>query len=628
METTTRPVSLVTTALAAAAFGAAELAFIGLGGEAARGGSLPATLAAATAAWFAMGLMAAIAGRVLAGRLPWLEGAHAAPALALALFVAVRLIAITLGHWNPPLVRLAEFAGATLAALLVARCAAPVFARLPLTGRAPLWLVLWALASAGAWFGLRTPAHDTSAHAAAPTGAPSLLLVTIDTLRADYLGAYGHAAARTPVFDALAARGYLFEDAVTHSVFTGPSHATILTGLLPVQHGLTENMQRLDHAVPSLADRLSAAGWDTGAFVSGFPVTQHASALMERFETYDDDLRRYKTFVPAARETALGSVAANVLAARGVDLDPDWRKAPEVTDRARSWLASDDAPFFGWVHYYDPHLPYEPPERLLDDRARAFDGPPVGRWYHLDAAVQQEIAESPASMAQMSALYDAEIALVDEHLGRLVEAARARAGDAGLWIIVTADHGESFGEHGIYWRRELYEPTLHVPLIVVPPAASSQGAPRRVPDQVRLIDIAPTVFDALDVSVEASGDGVSLLPLASGAAGARPGPAISMMFPTRAEPYQRTIVSVRDGGWKSIWKAPGWINSDARLEAEVRELYELRRDAGELQDLAPSDPAKFDELHALSREIDLSLRPTEDLSEADLRRLRNLGYAE
>lgn len=630
MQATPHTASIGAIATATAALGLAEFALRGLLHGPTHAGSLPLTLLALALAWGALGLVAALLVRAV--RWPWLSGEQATPAVAAAVLVCVRLTAATLEHWNPLAVRAAQLVGGLCTALIVCWILCRALPRLSLLGHAGAWLGVALLSCAVAWSTNDTPAPAPAA--SPPAGAPSLLLVTIDTLRADRLGAYGHAGARTPVMDGLAEAGVLFEDAICHSVFTGPSHATILTGLLPVRHGLVENMQRLDARVPTLADQLRSAGWSTGAFVSGFPVTQHASALMERFEVYDDDLRPYTLLSPRARETSLGQLLAHLAEARGVELDPDWRKAPEVTERALDWLASGDsgeasAPFFGWVHYYDPHLPYEPPARLLDEAARNFEGPPVGAWYHLAPEVQQGIIESPAARAQMSALYDAEVALVDEQLGRLVEAARARAGAAGLWIVITADHGESFGEHGIYWRRELYEPTLHVPLILVPPAGSDATLNgRRVAAQVRLVDIVPTVLEALNAPAGTPGDGVSLLGLATGAETSAPGPAISMMFPTRAEPFQRTLVSVREDGWKAIWKAAGWMNTDARFTDELRELYELRTDAGELTNLAPTEAARFDALHDLARELDLSLRADGTLTEADLQRLRNLGYAE
>jgi len=616
---------LATSALGLADFGVRAAS---AGSASLHGGSLAATLVALALVWGAFGLGASLAARALSRGSTWLAGPQAAPGLAVGVFVLVTLAGTLFGHWNSPLVRLGELAGAACAAALACRLACAVLAPVGVLGRPLPWLGLALVAGTTA---VVCELREAQRAPRTTASGPSLLLVTIDTMRADHLGAYGHAAARTPTIDGLAREGVLFENAVTHTVFTGPSHATILSGLLPVQHGLTENMLRLDPRIPTLADRLGAAGWDTGAFVSGFPVTEHASALMSRFATYDDDLRRYQTFVPLARETVLGRLVASVLESRGIDLDPDWRKAPAVTDRAVHWLegGSRQRPFFGWVHYYDPHLPYEPPERLLSEAARNFEGPPVGRWYHLDPDVQQWIAEHPEARAQMDALYDAEVALVDEQLGRLLAAARARAGEGGLWIVLTADHGESFGEHGIFWRRELYEPTLHVPLIVVPPADRREAiAVARVPQQVRLIDVAPTVLDALGVRPGLDGDGVSLLPLAFDADTPGPGPAISMMFRTRAEPYQRSILSVRADGWKAIWKAPGWANSDARLEGGRRELYDLGADPGELMNRAQQDAERWEALHAHAGDFDLSQRATEELSPEDLKRLRNLGYAE
>ena len=476
---------------------------------------------------------------------------------------------------------------------------------------------------AGLYLGFQPQVSRQGRVSAARDSGPSALLVTIDTLRADGIGAYGNPAARTPTIDGLAAEGVLFETAITHSVLTGPSHSTILSGLLPMEHGVIENVQRLPHDVPTLGELLSGEGWATAAFVSGFPVTNHASGLPERFDTWDDDLREERALPELVWSLAVGRLVGYVMDARGADPLPNWRGAELTSDSAVAWLERGRGPFFAWVHYFDPHLPYEPPADLVSAEARSFAGPRGEDWYKLSPDERARIIGDQAAVARMRELYDAEIAHVDRELARVIAAARARAGD-GLWIIVTADHGESFGEHGIWYRRELYDPSLRVPLIIAPPPGGPRGV--RVAEQVRLSDLARTVLEALGAKSAVGGQGVSLLPLAREGGGSAPGPAISAIFMSRADPHQRSLLSVRDGRSKAIWRAEGWGNSDALWAPEGRELYDLAQDPGELRDLAGEQPEAWQRLRDLASHIPLELRTAESLDPEDLEALHSLGY--
>ena len=269
--------------------------------------------------------------------------------------------------------------------------------------------------------------------------------MTIDTLRADFLGAYGRAEARTPVLDRLAAEGYRFDHVVSPNSLTGPSHLSILTGLTPGSHGILKNGQPAPREVETLAEAAARHGLRTAAFVSGAPLRQRMLRILDRFEHYDDDFRAERSLPEIAYATSLGRLAHRFMARHGIQrLQPE-RYADQVTDRAIEWLDSlDDRPFFAWVHYFDPHLPYTPPERFLDERSRAFNGPDLSQWYRASGAAREAVYRDPEVAAQMLRLYDAEIAFTDSELGRLLEAARRRAGER-LWTVVTADHGSSFG---------------------------------------------------------------------------------------------------------------------------------------------------------------------------------------
>ena len=235
---------------------------------------------------------------------------------------------------------------------------------------------------------------------AAPAAGWNLLLVTLDTLRADRLGCYGRADAETPALDAIAASGLRFEQAQSAVPLTLPSHATILSGLLPPRHGLRDNGQgTLPADVTTLATRLADGGYRTGAFVGAF-VLDHRYGLARGFERYDDEIPR-----------------------RGSALEAE-RPGNEVVDRALAWLderpavegAGVHVPFFAWVHLYDPHAPYEPSEPF---RSRHVGDPYGG-----------EIASTDSQVARLTAW-----------LARRREAARTI-------VVVVADHGESLGDHG------------------------------------------------------------------------------------------------------------------------------------------------------------------------------------
>ena len=275
----------------------------------------------------------------------------------------------------------------------------------------------------------------------------NVLLITIDTLRGDALGSDG-GRARTPNIDALAAAGVRFSFAHAHAVVTLPSHASILTGLYPFQHGYRENSgYRLTPGVQTLAARLKANGFSTGAFVAAFPLDARFG-LTPGFDLYD------------GRFDDVGSGAEFLL--------PE-RAAPVVVERATTWIAQRNGRWFAWVHLYDPHAPYRPP-------------PPFDREY----------ADRP---------YYGEVAAADRALAPLLAA--ARGGPRPTLVVLTGDHGESLGEHGeLTHGLFAYESTLRVPLIITELTGSGGSGALEVSDQpVRHVDIVPTILDALAMPV-------------------------------------------------------------------------------------------------------------------------------
>jgi arylsulfatase A-like enzyme/Tfp pilus assembly protein PilF len=322
------------------------------------------------------------------------------------------------------------------------------------------------LAAAGLAAGLLV-ARPRWARSFLPATSPrNLLLVSIDTLRADHLGSYGYAAAQTPRLDALARSGLRFATATTVMPLTLPAHSSLMTGAFPAWHGVRDNGGfYLGEDQTTLAEVLRAKGYRTGGFVGAF-VLDRRWGIAQGFERYFDDFDLEK-FADAP------------------GMDAIQRPGAEVVDRALEWLGADRArPFFAWVHLYDPHTPYEAPEPY---RSR-FPATRVGA-------------------------YDAEIASADAQVGRLVDALDLDGRLAETLVIVVGDHGEMLGEHGEQTHGFfIYDAAVHVPLIVAGPRVPI----REIKDQVRILDVMPTALDLLGVPAPRTVQGVSLLPLARG----------------------------------------------------------------------------------------------------------------
>jgi arylsulfatase A-like enzyme/tetratricopeptide (TPR) repeat protein len=375
-------------------------------------------------------------------------------------------------------------------------------------------IVAVVLASCG---GKSAPDASPSAAALAPD-APSVLLVSLDTVRADHLGCYGHAAARTPNLDALAKRGVRFERAYAHTPYTLPSHATLLTGLYPAAHGVHVNFQgAIAPESAPIAESLAKIGYRTAAFVAS-SVLDRRFGLARGFGSYDDLSGR------------------PVSASEQVE-----RPANEVADAAIGWLSkSDRAPFFAWVHFYDAHDPYAPPEGFRD----------------------------------LADPYDGEIAFVDAQLGRVL-AALERAGRlANTVVVVVADHGEAFGEHGEEGHGLLvYDTTMHVPMIFAGPAPIRGGAVAA--DPVGLVDVVPTLLDLLRLPAAKDAEGASFLAELRGEAAARPALWLESEYPLRSFGWA-PLYGVVSGAWKYV-------------QAPTDELFDLAQDPGEEKNLGASD---------------------------------------
>jgi len=355
---------------------------------------------------------------------------------------------------------------------------------------------------------------------------PNLLLVTLDTTRADRIGCYGHAAAATPHLDRLALEGARFEKAIAVSPVTLPSHASLLTGQYPPRHGVRLNGDfRLPPDGETLAEHLERQGYATAAVVGAY-VLSSDFGIAQGFAVYDEPREEGST-PPEGRAVRYHPIVE--------------RPAAEVSDAALALLAGQlEEPFFLWIHYFDPHGEYAPPEPFAD-----------------------RFAESP---------YDGEIAYVDAELGRVFDALRSNGRLDRTLVAVTADHGESLGEHGENTHGLfVYEATVRVPLLLRFPGLVMAGI--RSDRLVSGVDLAPTLLDLLDLPPMAEVEGVSFAAAARGET-----------LPPREPVYSEAELPLRAYGWAPLHALRSGTHK--YVEAPRRELYDLTTDPAESRNLA------------------------------------------
>jgi len=373
----------------------------------------------------------------------------------------------------------------------------------------------------------------TLASGCSPPPRPSVLWISLDTVRADHLALYG-GRATTPHLEALAARALVFDQAVSQFPETQVSHWSMLTGTLPGVHGDVAGARDSAYTGPTAAELFAGAGYATAAFIGGVTLRAQDCGLQRGFSVYDD----------------------------AFPLDPRDLRRPsgEVAARAAAWMeAQGDRPFFAFVHLFDAHFPYTPadPARYDPGYTGAFDGTDATLGPHRDFG--QPLAAP--DLAHVVALYDAEISEQDAALGPLLASA-----PEGAIVVVSADHGESF-EHGYLFnhRAVLWDAVLRVPLVIRAPGL----APGRVRDQVGLSDALPTVLALAGVPSGAPFHGHAVA-----APGAGPGPGGAVFATT--DPYlPGALFAARTPAWKAVWDA----NADARA-------WDLSADPGETTPVA------------------------------------------
>lgn len=400
---------------------------------------------------------------------------------------------------------------------------------------------------------------------------PNVILITLDTTRADHLACYGYRNVKTPNLNALAGRGVLFEQAATSSPLTLPAHCSILTGMYPTYHGVRVNGNTaLNDEQTTIAEVLSTQGYECGAFIGAF-VLDGRWGLKQGFQHYDDqfDLKKYKH----------------------LDLGAIQRPGNQVIDAALTWLEGQkNKPFFAWIHLYDPHTPYEPPEPY----------------------------RSEYSPSGLIGLYDGEIAFMDEQIGRCVAWLEKNSLDKNTVLIIIGDHGEGLGSHGEgthgYY---IYDYAVHVPFIVVTPFEELRGI--RVSSQVRAVDVFPTLLELAKTEPTAKTQGRSLLRL--------------MFRPQKKEEgnaYAESMAPNLQFGWSSLHSLR--TPRHKYIDAPKAELYDLAQDADEQTNLFQQSPGiarkMKDELDRLMTETSRGA-PTPQAANLDketMERLSALGY--
>jgi arylsulfatase A-like enzyme len=434
---------------------------------------------------------------------------------------------------------------------------------------------------------LAAPLAGCGAAEHAAPARPNVLLVSLDTTRADHLSVYGYARPTSPNLDALAREAVVYERAYSTTSWTLPAHASLFTGKYPSSHGVRHDPEgalvladaigahegirarALGAGEATLAALLRDAGWRTGAVVGG-PWLLRTFGLGEGFDSYDD---------------------------RGIR-NSSGRRARDVTESALAWLDSGPEPFFLFLNYFDPHVPYAPPARW----AASF--------------LPRGVKPDPTKAAHAEALYDAEILYMDYELGRVF----AHLREAGQWdrtlVVVVADHGELLGERGL-WGHEnwLWEPLVHIPMLVKP-AGGVRGGERR-DELASLVDVAPLVLEACGLAAPAD--------LQGGEPGARHHPVLAEVNPIDPRSYPVS--------WRGLWQEREKVLESSAGE---RHLFDLADDPGEAQDLAADDAERTDRALARLARAFAALPPPpapdaappvrvdEDTVEA----LRRLGYLE
>lgn len=434
-------------------------------------------------------------------------------------------------------------------------------------------VVLTGFVGAGAWYLLAGPSQKAGEIdlGSLPSGitreALNLVVVTLDTTRADFIGAYGATTVKTPALDRLAREGTLFSQAMSSAPLTLPAHSSMFTGRFPPEHGVRDNGGfYLAPDQTTLAEMLKARGFATGAFIAAF-VLDGKWGLDQGFDEYFDDFD-----ISERRGKSIGNIQ---------------RPGNEVVDKALPWIEDvKGSRFFAWIHLYDPHTPYDPPEPF-----------------------KSEYPNQP---------YRGEIAFMDAQVGRVIAFLEERGLLDKTVVAVLGDHGESLGDHGEDSHGFfIYESVTHVPFIVRAPF--SKTGPRRVDDPVRIVDLTPTVMDLIGEPVPGGLSGRSLVPLMTGA-----------VVELGLEGYAEAMYPLHHFGWSDLRALRS--GRYKLIDAPRPELFDIDRDPSETTNIFTERRAVGEGMIARLREIEQAFdqapaaQPESDVDPEVRARLAALGY--
>ena len=460
---------------------------------------------------------------------------------------------------------------------------------------------------------------------------PNIVFITIDTLRADRVGAYGHPLPISPVLDSLSRVSAVFSDLRCPMPATNPSHASMMSGLYPFGHGSLVNGQPIRTDIPLMAELLNQNGYSTAAVISSAVLSGRLSGLNRGFDFYHDQKetrpdqaasRIHSVKTPRKQNIVLDFAFGDI--SRDNKVVPFEQTADETTHIAIDWLKSHtESPFFMWLHYFDPHSGYLPPDPF--NKVFAGDYAPQGehllmsRMRHNKTWTYEAWCRNNAFVAQ----YDGEVRFTDQQIGRLLQFLSSTNLLKNTWIVIVADHGESLGEYDGYVGHgaELNDSSIHIPLLMT----GGRFGSRIIPDAVQIMDCFPTLMKMLGIGIPASIDGRDLEPLIS-----RPGqmPAGKQRFHT---PVIRSDTSMKAG---SVWNSRKTIctyDIENLKTADCR-MFNLQTDPFErypvdaAMAVGPAQSQQSDLNDWLRTWSSLSRISQKDLDPKDLEALKALGY--
>ena len=463
------------------------------------------------------------------------------------------------------------------------------------------------------------PAGGATPRLAGAAAGWNLLLLTVDTVRADRLGAYGYTARETsPRIDRMLASGVTFERATAPRALTWPSLASVLTGLYPSGHGVLENGYELAEELPTLPLELKKAGYTTGAFLSNMCRAGHRG-----WDAFNCSGGRDGRTLRAALDWVAGLEGETATGEIGATGSSGETGSTAETD-------GDERPFFLWVHYFAAHAPYYNGGALAATRFDpGYEGPIAPKKGRLDRVMTEELELDEADLRHLDALYDAAIAGTDHLVAELLAGLEERGALERTLVVFLSDHGEELYQHNgyLYHACSVYESTLHVPLGF----SGLPGLPAggRVARPVELIDVAPTLYELLGLPAPAEQHGVSRVPLLARPDSGGPG------RPAFSEYGNAPIFTVLHDGWKLVHNPedidpycfPGAPQDHYPLEPT--ELYHLPEDPGETRNLAAEETARVRRMREMIRErfAGLVRRDREqELPDELKKQLEALGY--